>query len=300
MWGSGWCGPRQEAQARPKALCGPSGVAGGEAPVVSYGHSFEGGAHRSSGQIEWFLQGMWTQGLFLPQRDGHGPGAAPRPELGGRKDSLSTCRFTSRVGSRRGHWVRVRREVAQPTPRGFWQETHWGEALRVPQVWEVLLSEGEPPGARSPELYEPLRAGTWLAQVLVGRGMWPPSCPREGPADLDGTVNARAAWFLDAVKLAAWYYRWGHRSQEWKGQPRRHLGFACPAPGLWRGGTWVGAACWERPPGHSLHPLVGHVAGQPHAALVFLEACCQARAAGKAAGPCPQPAGPERGLVWRV
>lgn len=64
--------------------------------------------------------------------------------------------------------------------------------------------------------------------------------------------------------------------------------------GFGEGVPWWGAACWERPPGHSLHPLAGHVAGQPHPALVFLEACCQARAAGKAAGPCPQPAGPER------
>lgn len=47
------------------------------------------------------------------------------------------------------------------TRNGFsWQEAHWGEALRVSQMWEVLLSEGESPGARSPELYEPLRTGT--------------------------------------------------------------------------------------------------------------------------------------------
>jgi hypothetical protein len=38
-------------------------------------------------------------------------------------------------------------------------------------MWEVLLSEGESLGTRSPELHEPLGTGTWeLAQVLVGRG----------------------------------------------------------------------------------------------------------------------------------
>ncbi|XP_059997568.1 telomere zinc finger-associated protein isoform X7 [Lagenorhynchus albirostris] len=45
------------------------------------------------------------------------------------------------------------------------QETHWGETLRVSQMREMLLSEGEPPGARSPELHEPL--GTDSSQQRV-------------------------------------------------------------------------------------------------------------------------------------
>ncbi|XP_032157955.1 telomere zinc finger-associated protein isoform X3 [Mustela erminea] len=40
------------------------------------------------------------------------------------------------------------------------EETHWGETLRVSQMWKVLLSEGEPRGARSPELHEPLRTAS--------------------------------------------------------------------------------------------------------------------------------------------
>lgn len=77
--------------------------------VVSSGHSFEGGAHRSSGQIEWFLQGIWTQRLFPPSerwarlRAALGwSWAGAGPELGGGKVSLSTCRFPSRVVRARG------------------------------------------------------------------------------------------------------------------------------------------------------------------------------------------------------
>lgn len=45
--------------------------------MVSCGHSFEGGAHRSSRRWSAF-SGMWTQGLFLPSETGTargGPGA---------------------------------------------------------------------------------------------------------------------------------------------------------------------------------------------------------------------------------
>ncbi|XP_059997563.1 telomere zinc finger-associated protein isoform X2 [Lagenorhynchus albirostris] len=45
------------------------------------------------------------------------------------------------------------------------QETHWGETLRVSQMREMLLSEGEPPGARSPELHEPLGTGLHVLRV---------------------------------------------------------------------------------------------------------------------------------------
>lgn len=116
----------------------------------------------------------------------------------------------------------------------FWQETHWGEALRVLQMWKVLLPEGESPGARSPELYEPLGTGTCvLAQVPVGRGTL--ACLpaiREGPPGdrlrRDGRLR-RATASLAATELVLWYYRWGHRSQERKGGilslPSRPQGF---------------------------------------------------------------------------
>lgn len=164
--------------------------------------------------------------------------------------------------------MRVRWEVTQPhTPFGFWQETHWGEALRVPQMWEVLLPEGEPAGARSPELYEPLRAGMWLAQVPT----WPPSCPREGPADLDGTVSARAAWSWGAVKSAACCSRWGHRSPEWKGNPE---GIGVCLPGLWASekGYLVG----------------GLAAGKGHLATLFTPTSCPCLPRGLLPGQGPQ------------
>lgn len=68
-------------------------------PVVSYGHNFEGGAHEAPGRLSGFSRECGPRDYFC-LRDGHSPGAAPGPELGGRKGSLSTCRFTSCVGSR--------------------------------------------------------------------------------------------------------------------------------------------------------------------------------------------------------
>ncbi|XP_059230335.1 telomere zinc finger-associated protein isoform X3 [Mustela nigripes] len=65
-------------------------------------------------------------------------------------------------GSRRGAGRGSGGESLRPhTLCAFsWQETHWGETLRVSQMWKVLLSEGEPRGARSPELHEPLRTAS--------------------------------------------------------------------------------------------------------------------------------------------
>lgn len=106
-------------------------------------------------------------------------------------------------------------------------------------MWKVLLSEGESPGARGPELYEPLRTGTCvLAQVLVGRGAL--ACLpaiREGPQEtaLDGVAVRRATASSSATELVPWYYRWGHRSQEQKGGI---LGLPARRPGFGEGASW--------------------------------------------------------------
>ncbi|XP_029086123.1 telomere zinc finger-associated protein isoform X2 [Monodon monoceros] len=72
------------------------------------------------------------------------------------------CSFTSCVWPSLVESLRRRPKSSLPLPRSTAlsaEETHWGETLRVSQMREMLLSEGEPPGARSPELHEPLGTG---------------------------------------------------------------------------------------------------------------------------------------------
>lgn len=87
-----------------------------------------------------------------------------------------------------------------------------------------------------------------------------------------------------------------------KGTAQEAFGVCLPGPwalekGYLGGGLPAGKGHLATP----VTPLAGHVVGQPHPALVFLEACCQGQGLrARPLSPCPQPAGSERGLVWRV
>lgn len=69
-------------------------------------------------------------------------------------------------------------------------------------MWEVLLSQGEPFGTRSPELHEPLRTGTWeLVQVFVDSS--PVACvfmpSGKDPQETLQDYKIRAAGALDVT-----------------------------------------------------------------------------------------------------
>lgn len=131
-------------------------------------------------------------------------------------------------------------------------------------MWKVLLSEGESPGARGPELYEPLRTGTCvLAQVLVGRGALAclPAIREGPPGDCLRRGGSQESYsILVCHRVGALVLQVGTQVPRAEG---RHFGFASPAPGLWRRGISVGGGCWERerllghtPPPHRLAHVV--------------------------------------------
>lgn len=114
------------------------------------------------------VRGPGVAALGWPEARRDGPGRGGGPSGLEQEEGFpgSPYGFTSHVVSLRepeGAWGedQVGNPLRLHTRNCFpWQETHWGEALRVSQMWKMLLSEGEPPGARSPELYEPFRTGT--------------------------------------------------------------------------------------------------------------------------------------------
>lgn len=230
--------------------------------MVSSGRGFEGGGHRTSRHTEWVLWGVRTRGLFLLLQSRAGFQGDPADlELGGGGFWAPLAGSPALWLHWEPEWALGEGEVGSPpsphTPYGFWQETHRGEALRVLQMWKVLLSEGEPPGARSPELYEPLRTGTCvLAQVLVGRGTWPVFLPSgRGPQEtaLDGTVDSgelQRPWLPPS---------WcpGITGGDTGPKSGKEAFWVClPGPWALEKGITVGGGCWERerPLGHTLHP----------------------------------------------
>lgn len=158
-------------------------------------------------------------------------------------------------GSRRGAGRGSGGESLRPhTLCAFsWQETHWGETLRVSQMWKVLLSEGEPCGARSPELHEPLRTGTCgLAQDLWAEHAGFVFLPSErGPQEtvLDRTVNPRelgCPWVPSSPLPGIPGGHIGPKS-------RRDLvggiwGLPCGPRDSGEGVSKWGNGCWKRPP----------------------------------------------------
>lgn len=175
-------------------------------------------------------------------------------------------------------------------------------------MWKVLLSEGEPAGARSPELYEPLGTGTCgLAQVFVGRGMLASVfLPLGGaPGRLRWDSKRTSCRVLGCRQVGSLVLQVGTQVPR-VGQPRRHFGFACQAPGLWRRGTLVvvvvrgclqGKATWRLPSPHWRAHVVGPATSCPCLSIGLLPGWgLQA----KLLGPCPQPTRPEKGLVWWV
>lgn len=145
-------------------------------------------------------------------------------------------------------------------------------------MWKVLLSEREPPGARGPELHEPLRTGT---------GGWPG--PRgQGhaglclPAAWEGPPGDCVRW---GSKLKTVQCPWGPSSwllgitgrgtqvprAEGKGQLRRDSEGGILEKGYLGEGVVAEKGHLATPPPHE----PAHVVGLPHPTLVFLEACYQ-------------------------
>ena len=98
-------------------------------------------------------------------------------------------------------------------------KTHWKEALRMSQIWKLLLSEGEPPRGRHLELYE-----------LLGIGLHIPGVPRDLLLE-DGAASAQGVSHREmphnCSSCSQQFMKKDLRSHRLRlhGAPKRH---ACP------------------------------------------------------------------------